>query len=125
MKELKEKLIGCTTSSYIKTFKYFEYFNDDYKKNSKYLGYLRFLEWKEDLAHIASKYLNPSINDIHSFTASRRKLRMPPVSIMNERAMLKKLRGIAEICLKKYPETYEQDMEIGRASCRERVSSPM
>jgi len=41
-----------------------------------------------------------------------RKLKLPTLSIENEKAMLKKFKEIAEACLKKYPQTYEEDLKL-------------
>ena len=109
---MKERLLGCSNLNYIKTFKYFESFKEDFKKNNKFLSYLRFLEYQGDLKHIAAAYIIPPVLDIDVCIDSRRKLKMPAISIENEKLMLKRLTEIVETCLNKYPQTYEEDLEL-------------
>lgn len=108
----KAKLIGCSESSYIKTFKYFEEFKENYQKNQKFLGYLRFIEYTGDLNLIGSTYMTPAVVSASTCVSKHRKLKLPAFSVENEKAMLRKLREIAKACLKKYPQTYEEDMEL-------------
>ena len=85
---------------------------DNFKKNNKFLGYLRFLTYTGDLNQIASVYLNPLVLNIETCEVVKRKLRMPAISVENEKAMLKKLENIAQTSLSMYPQTYEEDMEL-------------
>jgi hypothetical protein len=111
-RKVKENLIGCSESSYIKTFKYFEEFKDNHQKNQKFLGYLRFIEHRGDLSHIGSAYVVPAVDNVNVCPSKSRKLKLPALSIENEKAMLKKFKEIAETCLKKYPQTYEEDIKL-------------
>lgn len=112
LEKLKAALLGVTPGNYIKTFKYFEDYKDNFLKNNKFLGYLRFLQYNSDLTYIAQNYLNPSVKNLKSIPSGRKKLRLPPISIANEKDMLVKCKEIAENCLKKYPQTYEEDLKL-------------
>eukprot|EP01022_Parablepharisma_sp_SALTPOND_P008038 TRINITY_DN135108_c1_g1_i1.p2 TRINITY_DN135108_c1_g1~~TRINITY_DN135108_c1_g1_i1.p2 ORF type:complete len:281 (-),score=29.12 TRINITY_DN135108_c1_g1_i1:805-1647(-) len=112
LEKMKSNMLGCTTGTYIKTFKYFEDFKDNLHKNSKLLGYLRFLQYDSDLTYIAQNYLIPQIKNMSAYSPVRRKLRLPAISISNERQMLMKFKEIAVNCLKKYPQTYEEDLKL-------------
>ena len=112
LEKLKSSLLGIGSSSYIKTFKYFEDFKDSFAKNCKFLGYLRFLEYKTELSFIAQNYLIPPVSELSDIASARRKLVMPPISTENEQDMLVKLIEIATKCLKKYPQTYEEDAKL-------------
>lgn len=74
------------------------------------LGYLRFIEYDEDFNRIG-KYFIPAIPNIKTCKADKRKLRMPAVSIRNEKRMLTKLKTIAEKCLGKFAQSYEEDVK--------------
>lgn len=107
----KEKMIGISSGNSIKTFKYFETFGENEKTDNKFLGYLRFIEYEEDL-NLLVGYLQPSVDSIKTCKSAKRKIRVPSISIANEKKMLAKLKIIAEKCLKKYPQTYEEDLKI-------------
>ncbi len=107
----KEKLIGSSRGTLIKTFKYFENYKDNQKTNDKYMSYLRYVEYDGDLNAI-SEYLVPPVEDVRTCRGMRRKLRLAPVSVENEKKALGKLKLIAEKCLSKYPQTYEEDLKL-------------
>jgi len=104
-------MLGTGHGSHIRSFKFFENYAENQKTNDKYLGYLRFIEHEGDL-NLVGEYFTPAVVDTKVCKSTRRKLRMPPVSIENEKKMLTKLRFIADKCLKKYPQTYEEDQEL-------------
>ena len=106
----KTSMVGFSYGNCIKTFKYFEDFKDSLEKNNKFLGYLRFLQYSGDLKAICP-YFTPAIANLATAPAIRRKLRLPSLSIENETKMLEKLRESANKCLKKFPNTYEEDQE--------------
>jgi len=108
---IKEKIIGVACGRNIDTFTYFENYAADMKTNDKLLGYLRFLEYDGNLNDIG-KYFDPPFNNTKSAKAKKRKLNLPPISIDNEKKMLSRLKLIAETNLKKYPQTYEEDVKI-------------
>lgn len=109
--ELKRRLVGITRKGYIKQFKFFDYFNENEKTDNKFLGYLRFIEFSGDLNSLV-KYITPSVDKVEICHATKRKLRMPAISLDNEEKMLEKLKMITEKCLKKYPQTYEEDLRM-------------
>ena len=88
------------------------WFCENYKKqiddNNKLLEHLRLSVHNEGLSNlqIAHKKLKKNIDD------SKEKLRLPYISIKNEKDMLIKLKSIAMKSLKKYPTTYEHDQDI-------------
>jgi len=110
--KLKATLLGNTPGYYIKTFKYFEDFKDNFAKNNKLMGYLRFIQYNGDLTKIANDCLIPPVKSINTATSMRRKLRLAAISVANEVDALKKLKEIAEICLNKYPQKYEEDLKL-------------
>eukprot|EP01022_Parablepharisma_sp_SALTPOND_P026613 TRINITY_DN64487_c1_g1_i1.p1 TRINITY_DN64487_c1_g1~~TRINITY_DN64487_c1_g1_i1.p1 ORF type:complete len:635 (-),score=66.34 TRINITY_DN64487_c1_g1_i1:833-2737(-) len=109
--KIKEKMLGATRDTYLKLCKFFESFATNAKYNNKLLGYLRFIEYEGDLNKIG-KYFIPPIEDIKMCKFMERKLRMPAVSIENEKKMLSKLKIIAEKCLKKFPQSYDDDVKL-------------
>jgi len=108
---IKENMIGTACGRDIRTFKYFENYAADMKTNDKLLGYLRFFEYEGNLNDIG-QYFNPPIENVKTVKVMKRKLRLPPVSVDNEKKMLARLKLIAEASLKKYPQTYEEDVKI-------------
>ncbi|MDR3736659.1 MAG: SETD3 family histone-lysine N-methyltransferase [Acidobacteriaceae bacterium] len=105
-------MVGTSPGSYIKTFKYFEDFKDNAAKNNKFLGYLRLLEYSGDLTTIGTTYLVPPVKNPAVCPVSRRKLRLPALSIENERKMLAKLKEVAGRCLAKFSESYTEDLKL-------------
>ena len=103
-------MIGYSHGYCIKTFKYFEDFKGNMEKNNKYLGYLRFVQFSGDLKQLCA-YLNPSIGNLATAAAIRRKLRLPALSKENEKAALEKMKEIARKCLEKFPQSYDDDMQ--------------
>lgn len=109
--KIKEKMLGIKYQNFIKLFKYFENFDNNLKPCNKLLGYLRFIEYDGDLNKI-TKHFKPKIEDIKKVDSKIRKLKMPVISIENEKKMLIKLKQIAEKCINKFPTTYEEDQKI-------------
>jgi histone-lysine N-methyltransferase SETD3 len=109
--KIKEKMIGVSSANSIKTFKYFEIFGENEKSNNKLMGYLRFIEYEEDLNLLCS-FLKPAVENFKTCTQTKRKIKVPHLSIACEKKALKKMKEIAEKCLKKYPQSYEEDMKI-------------
>jgi len=107
----KCKMIGGYTDSEIETFKYFEYYNIEEARNNKILGYLRFIEYNNNL-NVFNKYLIPPITNASTCTFLKRKLRCPILSLENEKKVLARTKKIASECLKMYPDSYEKDMEL-------------
>jgi hypothetical protein len=103
-------MIGNTEGYSIKSFKFFEDYKTNTDKNNKFLGYLRFLQFDGNLKDLC-KYLIPQVSNLSSCKSTRRKLRMPCISIENEKKMLQKLKEIATKCLSKFPQTYEDDVQ--------------
>ena len=104
-------MLGVNHGAFIKTFKYFEDFEGNKKKNEKFIGYLRFIVYDGELSYL-KKYFYPPIGAIHSARFIRRKLKMPIISIDNEKKMLRRLKSIAENRLSEYPETYDEDLKL-------------
>jgi len=104
-------MLGVSPDKVIKTFQYFEDFAENQKKNEKFLGYLRFIVYDGNLNNLL-QYFDPAIGDLYTCRDIRRKLRMPEVSINNERKMLERLKDIAETYLSQYPQTYEEDLVL-------------
>eukprot|EP00826_Nyctotherus_ovalis_P004509 TRINITY_DN10986_c0_g1_i12.p1 TRINITY_DN10986_c0_g1~~TRINITY_DN10986_c0_g1_i12.p1 ORF type:complete len:211 (+),score=66.64 TRINITY_DN10986_c0_g1_i12:76-708(+) len=102
--KFKENMLGIAHGQYIKQFTFREKIDNNFDHNNKMLGYLRFIEYDEDFNHIG-KYFK-------TCKADKRKLRMPVMSIRNEKKMLTKLKTIAEKCLSKFPQSYEEDMKM-------------
>jgi len=102
-------MIGNTLGNSIKTFKVFEDYKAYIKKDDKFFGYLRFIQYEGDLS-LLCKYLIPQISNVTTCKFTRRKLRMPSISIENEKIMLQKLNEIGKACLAKFPQSYEEDM---------------
>ena len=107
----KANMIGAYPDSEIKTFKYFEHYDMSEKHNNKFIGFLRFLEYRDDLNELKG-YCIPEILDVTTCDFVRRKLRVPMLSIENERGALKRLKAIAKKCLPGYPDSYDTDMEL-------------
>ena len=101
-------MIGLTHGSHIKTFRYCENFNDNVRRNNKFLGYLRFIEYDDNLNKICS-YFKPEIKDVKTCANTYKKLRLTAQSISNEKKMLAKLKAIAQKCLDKFDTSYEED----------------
>ena len=107
----KANMIGASTSCEIKSFKFFEDYTENQATNDKFLSYLRLIEFKGDLNTLAP-YLNPVVANAKSCEPLHRKFRCPPISLENEKIALMKMKLIAEKCLSKYPNSYEEDMKI-------------
>ena len=113
---VKANMIGTSADSEIKTFRYFEnYSTENESKNDKLLSYLRLIECKETL-NIFGPYLNPPVKDTKVCTFTKRKLKCPPLTIENEKAMLMKFKAIANESLKKFPDSYETDIKMLKES---------
>jgi len=108
--KLKENILGIKRGEYVESFIFYEKIDDHFNHNNKILGYLRFIEYDEDFNRIG-KYFTPTITNIKTCKSEARKLKMPAISIRNEKKMLTKLKAIAEKCLNKFPQTYEEDMK--------------
>ncbi len=108
---VKERMLGLKKPPYIKSFRYGESFVESGKLNYKFLRYLRFIEYEGDLNKLC-KYLVPQVKDLKSCTKQQRKIRVPVVSIENEKKVLAKLKFIAEKCLGKFPQTYDEDTKL-------------
>lgn len=102
--------MGCSGYTYIKTFKYFENFENNAKANNKFLGWLRYIEYDGNLNNLA-EFFDPPLDSVFQ-EDRKRKIKLSALSIANEKKMLQKLKQIAECCLKKYPQTLEEDIKL-------------
>ena len=108
--EDKGRMLGIS-NSYIRTFKYFEHFGENEKTNNKFLSYLRLIEYTAKLDDLCPHFI-PTIENLKTCTATRRKIRAPPLSLENEKKMLARLKEIANSHLGMYKQTYEEDMQL-------------
>ena len=109
--KLKEIMLGINRNDCIKEFHFFEDINNKFTHNNKVLGYLRFIEFDGNFNNII-KCFSPTIKDIKTCKSMNRELQLSAVSIKNEKQMLNKLKEIAEKCLNKFPQTYEEDIKL-------------
>eukprot|EP00826_Nyctotherus_ovalis_P023192 TRINITY_DN17842_c0_g1_i3.p1 TRINITY_DN17842_c0_g1~~TRINITY_DN17842_c0_g1_i3.p1 ORF type:complete len:353 (-),score=107.19 TRINITY_DN17842_c0_g1_i3:105-1163(-) len=107
----KASLIGADVNSYIKAFKFFEYYNIDEAHNDKFFSYLRLVEYKGSLG-VFGRYLNPEVPNVMMCKFLKRKLRCPVLSVENEKCVLEKVKAVAKERLAKFPDPYESDMEL-------------
>jgi len=107
----KSNMLGASPDYYIRSFKFFEKYGDHVETNEKLMSVLRLIEFKGDL-NIFCPYFTPVIANAYACDYRKRKLICQPLSLDNEKSALTKLRFIANKNLKKYPESYEHDMEL-------------
>eukprot|EP00826_Nyctotherus_ovalis_P026086 TRINITY_DN2035_c0_g1_i16.p1 TRINITY_DN2035_c0_g1~~TRINITY_DN2035_c0_g1_i16.p1 ORF type:complete len:276 (+),score=56.25 TRINITY_DN2035_c0_g1_i16:73-900(+) len=107
----KCSMVGTYEDTEIKTFKYFEYYNVDEAHNNKFFGFLRLIEYDDDL-NVFADYLTPPVTDANTCSFLKRKLRCPIISLENEKQVLKKAKDIASEYLLRYPDSCKKDMEL-------------
>eukprot|EP00826_Nyctotherus_ovalis_P028222 TRINITY_DN2228_c0_g1_i14.p1 TRINITY_DN2228_c0_g1~~TRINITY_DN2228_c0_g1_i14.p1 ORF type:complete len:132 (+),score=32.22 TRINITY_DN2228_c0_g1_i14:75-470(+) len=82
-------------------------YNEDKEENDRLLEYMRIMLYNESLNILQEYY-----RKVKTLPNPNKKWRLPPITISNELLLLKELRILAEDSLKKYPQTYEEDVEL-------------
>eukprot|EP00826_Nyctotherus_ovalis_P028224 TRINITY_DN2228_c0_g1_i8.p1 TRINITY_DN2228_c0_g1~~TRINITY_DN2228_c0_g1_i8.p1 ORF type:complete len:164 (+),score=43.51 TRINITY_DN2228_c0_g1_i8:455-946(+) len=106
-KEYKRQMLETLYGEVPREFTFAGNYNEDKEENDRLLEYMRIMLYNESLNILQEYY-----RKVKTLPNPNKKWRLPPITISNELLLLKELRILAEDSLKKYPQTYEEDVEL-------------